>query len=278
MYSQILTRDHDYTDIITGASLYTWSGIYKLSFLRENGIRHNETPGASYQDNGFWFQTMCTAQSVYFLPQSFYNLRRDNPNSSINSKGKVYCIRDEYDFVKSYLDNHPALYAKALPFYWWARFGAYRYNYRRIDDAYKPEFLQHFSEVMRVPFENNVLDQSIFSKKAWSDLTTIISNPEKFHRTAMREISRNQQNPSRLTRLLWCYEDNGFWYTLLHFFARVLNIFGIKVSHGNKRFRNSRDRQLKALEKRMAVQEKLLASILAQQQEILEELKKSQQS
>ena len=31
-----------------------WTGIYKKTFLMENKIRFHETPGASYQDNGFW--------------------------------------------------------------------------------------------------------------------------------------------------------------------------------------------------------------------------------
>lgn len=233
LYNRILTQEENYAEIITGASLYTWSGIYKMSFLRENGIRHNETPGASYQDNGFWFQTMCTAKSVYFLPESFYNLRRDNPNSSIMSKGKVYCIRDEYDYIKTYLDNHPELLRKALPFYWWARFGAYQYNYRRIAKEYRPEFLRHFSEVMRVPFENNELDPAMFSAKAWSELKLIVADPEKYLRKHKYEISRSQQNPAFLTRFRWCYEDNGLQYTLFHLLARILNRLGLKNGHGN---------------------------------------------
>ena len=45
----------------------TWAGIYRLSFLREYGIRHHETPGASFQDNGFWFQTFLYAERVMIL-------------------------------------------------------------------------------------------------------------------------------------------------------------------------------------------------------------------
>lgn len=35
-----------------------WTGIYKRSFLEEKKIRFHESPGASYQDNGFWMQTL----------------------------------------------------------------------------------------------------------------------------------------------------------------------------------------------------------------------------
>lgn len=45
-------------------AMNTWTGIYKRDFLVKNNIRHNETPGASYQDNGFFFQTLCQAKRV----------------------------------------------------------------------------------------------------------------------------------------------------------------------------------------------------------------------
>jgi hypothetical protein len=61
----------------------TWSGIYKKDFLLENNIWHNETPGASYQDNGFWFQTFLHGKRAFFLKKAFYMNRRDNPNSSV---------------------------------------------------------------------------------------------------------------------------------------------------------------------------------------------------
>lgn len=40
----------------------TWSGIYRRDFLTKNHIRHNETPGASFQDTGFFFPDLyvCT--------------------------------------------------------------------------------------------------------------------------------------------------------------------------------------------------------------------------
>ena len=39
-------------------TLNTWTGIYKREFIEKFGIRHNETPGASFQDNGFYFQIL----------------------------------------------------------------------------------------------------------------------------------------------------------------------------------------------------------------------------
>ena len=67
----------------------TWSGIYKRSFLEEHHIRHNETPGASFQDNGFWFKTFCYAKRMYFVNKPYYMNRRDNPNSSVHNKANT---------------------------------------------------------------------------------------------------------------------------------------------------------------------------------------------
>ncbi|MCD7839743.1 MAG: glycosyltransferase, partial [Erysipelotrichaceae bacterium] len=63
----------------------TWSGIYKREMIEKYHIRHNTTPGASFQDNGFWFITMTRAERVYFVDKPYYMNRRDNPNSSVKN-------------------------------------------------------------------------------------------------------------------------------------------------------------------------------------------------
>ena len=44
-----------------------WSAIYRCSMLKENGVRFNETPGASFQDTGFHFLVMTAAKTAFFL-------------------------------------------------------------------------------------------------------------------------------------------------------------------------------------------------------------------
>ena len=55
--------------------MLNWTGIYRTDFIREHNIRHHESPGASYQDNGFWFQTFCWAKRIYAVPEAFYCYR-----------------------------------------------------------------------------------------------------------------------------------------------------------------------------------------------------------
>lgn len=92
-----------------------WNGIYDATFLKKNKIRLNGSKGASYQDHGFQWQTMCSAKRAVYLDEGLYFYRQDNENASMkDSKGM---IRDhaEFMFVKKYLENNPT----TLREHWW---------------------------------------------------------------------------------------------------------------------------------------------------------------
>lgn len=119
---------------------FTWNALYRREYLLRNTVRYNETPGASYQDNGFWFQTFYHAERVMFLKQAFYRYKQDNPNSSINSNQKVYAMKNEYDFIHEFLrerdENRTVFYQIAFHF----RMLGYFFTLNQIADNYKMEF------------------------------------------------------------------------------------------------------------------------------------------
>jgi len=82
--------------------VHNWTGIYRTDFLNSNNIRHNTTPGASFQDTGFRFEYTALAKTCYFIKEPGYMYRTDNQQSSINNKKKVFCICDEYLFVYTF--------------------------------------------------------------------------------------------------------------------------------------------------------------------------------
>ena len=57
---------------------HIWTGMYKVSFLRSNKIRLNETPGASYQDSGFGVLTALYGKKVMYISDIVYMYRKDN--------------------------------------------------------------------------------------------------------------------------------------------------------------------------------------------------------
>ncbi len=93
-YNTLIT-DWDYINNGQDIDTFIWNGIYKRTFLLENQIRFQETPGAAYQDCGFRFQIALSVKRGFFLDKSFYRYRRDNAGSSMyNSKCVLYNLSE----------------------------------------------------------------------------------------------------------------------------------------------------------------------------------------
>ena len=63
-----------------------WSAIYRKAFLDEKNIRFMEVPGAGWVDNPFMVETLCQADSIVWLNESFYNYREFLAGSSSDIK------------------------------------------------------------------------------------------------------------------------------------------------------------------------------------------------
>ena len=150
-------------------------GIYRRSFLKNNDITHNETPGASYQDEGFFFQIIMKAKSGYLSNGNYYRYRQDNPKSSIASKEKVYCICDEFSFIYKKMKKDEEQFKRYLPFYQMYRFRNYLYNVKRIAPCFRLSFLESMRKEYIGSFEKGELDVSTFYDKE-----QIMKNPPEF--------------------------------------------------------------------------------------------------
>ena len=159
-----------------------WSGIYKRQFLIDNNIRHNETPGASFQDNGFWFQTFMYSRRAYFIDKPYYMNRRDNANSSVYSKGKVFCICDEYDYIYDVLKRDAKNLQEYGRSFASACFRAYKANLDRISDEYSLDFIKRWSEDFRKYKNEGLLDNAGIIGYNWEMLMQIIDDPEGYYR------------------------------------------------------------------------------------------------
>ena len=62
--------------------LYIWTGLYRLAWLRDHQIRFHESPGASYQDTGWFCLTYACCERFMSIPEIVYHYRRDNAGSS----------------------------------------------------------------------------------------------------------------------------------------------------------------------------------------------------
>ena len=168
----------------------TWSGIYNKEFLKKYNIRHNETPGASFQDTDFWFQTFSFAERAYFLDQPFYMNRRDNPNSSVYNKSKIFAFCDEYNYIYSVLEKNNEIKKQVLPAFQYYRYKHYMSSINRSSDEMKLEFIKKFSEDYNYSKSIGELDESLFTEGAKKTVHEIMEDPELYY----KKIQGNKKN------------------------------------------------------------------------------------
>lgn len=173
----------------------TWSGIYRRSFLNQYEIRHNETPGASFQDNGFWFQTFAYADRAMIVDKPYYRNRRDNPNSSVRDPGKVYAMNVEYDFIEGKMKDSPRLWEKFKPIVWRKRFGNYFATLSRIDLSCVSEYMNSFyMDLMRAKHEDGLVE-AFYTESMWNKINQIADDPAAFCRHYIKE-RKKKESPS----------------------------------------------------------------------------------
>ena len=158
----------------------TWSGIYKKSFLDKYKIIYNETPGAAFQDNGFWFQTFVYGKKAMILDTPLYRNRRDNPNSSVKDKSKIYAMNIEYDYIRSKIEKETELWNSVKGYYWLKKWDNYRATINRIDDSVKEEDIEAISKEFIEGKKNNEIDLSLFTEYQQKLIKFLTTNPKSF--------------------------------------------------------------------------------------------------
>ena len=175
--------DPSTTPELTRFILNTWSGIYRRAFLEEHQIRHNETPGASFQDNGFFWQTFIYAKRAMFIDKPYYMNRRDNPNSSVNSRGKVYCMNVEYDYIRDIFmkPENREKWELFKGYYNLKRWNNYNFTISRISDEFKKEYVERFSAEFRRSNDLGELDMNLFTPHAREKVGLLLKDPTGYY-------------------------------------------------------------------------------------------------
>lgn len=179
-YNIVFNPSEDLT-LMMGA-MNTWSGIYSINLIKNHNIRHNETPGASYQDNGFFFQTFCNANRVYFVNKAYYFNRRDNPNSSVYDTTKTFCMKEEYDFVQSVLQKDKKIWETFKSVYYIRKFENYRFSYYKATNDWKKLFLETFYNEFKTYVDSGEIKIGDFPKQDKEELEFLLKDPEKFYK------------------------------------------------------------------------------------------------
>ena len=154
--------------------LGTTSAIYSKKLIKKYNIKYNETPGAAYQDIGFWFKTICSADFIYYVDEAFYFIRRDNESSSVHDGKKLEPVRYEYDKLYYYLLTNRHISTKFFSLYMKRKFLSYRWCLNRADESVKNDFLNAFIMDFKEHQMVGTLDTSFFSIKELNELNILL--------------------------------------------------------------------------------------------------------
>ena len=179
-YNQVFDPSH--TPEAIRFIMNTWSGIYRKAFLDEYHIRHNETPGASFQDNGFWFQTFAFAKRGMVIDKPYYMNRRDNQNRSVKNVQKIYCINAEYDHIRDVLMQYPETWERFKTYYTLKRFHNSVATLRRISNEFKKDYVERFSKEMKRAKQMGEMDEELFTAAERDNLHLLINQPLVYYK------------------------------------------------------------------------------------------------
>lgn len=173
-----------------------WSGLYRRDFLERNNIRFLETPGASYQDTSFAFKIWASAAKAAFIADPIIHYRQDNEASSVNSKGKVFCVCDEYAEIDRWLNERPTdeFTHELEHMAHVSKYNAYLWNFDRLAPEFRLEFLTRMSSEFKTYESEGKLDWNDWTAWRALNLHTLMHNPERYMRVRERSNDDNTLN------------------------------------------------------------------------------------
>lgn len=115
--------------------------LTRLDFIRSHNIRFNESPGASFQDLGFFLQRYLYAAKILYIPDYLYYVRKDNMTSSHKRRDKIFCAYEEYCVIDMLLQRdwqRKQLFGKYVFFRKW---NSIKFTMGRIGAEFLDEYL-----------------------------------------------------------------------------------------------------------------------------------------
>lgn len=178
-----------------------WSALYRRSFIVDNGLTLQETPGASFQDLGFSFKVWATAQRIYGMADPVLHYRQDNEASSVNNPSKVFCVCDEFDGIQTFINADPAR-AWLRHYAYREQYDSYLWNFERLTPELRATFLDRMVADLTRGKERGDYDPALFEPRQRVNLELVLSNPQRF-------LKLYPTNPTRQAKALYYLRIGG---------------------------------------------------------------------
>lgn len=157
-----------------------WAAIYRRSMLLEHRIRFSETPGASFQDLGFFMRTWAAATCIATTHHPVYHYREDNPNSSTRrmEDGAWAALREMELCADLFAQLSCAPVKRSLLVRRILHSLAADYK-RRVSETLS-DWLAFASSLLHKLCPQQELVRACFNKKEWYDLSLLYSAPQSY--------------------------------------------------------------------------------------------------
>lgn len=174
----------EHPELYAAEYLY-WRGLYKKDFLDRNKIRFNETPGASYQDIGFFYQVYLYANKMLFVRDSYYQYRRNRMDASLFDKNALEKLMKEYQFIENTVKNHSERVNRLEPYYYKRMFRQVYLRFRLMiasagDSEGALRSLEYFRALLKNAVKNGKVDESVFNVSDWLELQMFLEDIEGY--------------------------------------------------------------------------------------------------
>jgi len=197
-YNVVYSGD-DYVKGRIKPECYIWNAIYRKNFLEKNDVRFNETPGASFQDFGFRYQTCFFAEAVIAIQRVFYHYRRDNSAASTyNPKTVEYNLR-ESRFVLEIIERkgiydrsvYKALAKEIVEFAFWPYLELLKWT---EPDEGTTEAFDGYRVLLDSFVKNEYISEDELLPSLWLDTNLLLEGTEVFigYATVMARLNRNR--------------------------------------------------------------------------------------
>lgn len=169
-----------------------WSALYKRSFLLENGIRFQETPGASYQDVSFVFQAYACAKRIMLIPQAYLHYRIDNMASSVNTPTKVFCICDEIDYITAFIEKQKENNKKKFIYASRLAYRVLKENFENLGAAFQYALFLRMVDYLRTYEERGYITDEIWEEECRRDVERMLENPNSYFLQKAKSFADNR--------------------------------------------------------------------------------------
>lgn len=169
--------------IVFSFPMYAWVSLYRRTLIIDNDIIWNDGV-SSYNDNGFFWQTMCHAKRVMYLDRDFIYHRRDNEMSTVKNPDKMFSnFFIEHAFIKNRLKER-GFFEDIKAYFFERKINNYYFALTVIPFEKKREFFNLIAK----DFRSDLLDEGLayltfVNKRNLDKILSICSDPDLYYST-----------------------------------------------------------------------------------------------